>query len=124
MSLVNPLIHLVGRVGIEAPLVFIRHHDGHGRVGLEDGHFLDHIVHRGRRQARGAHDDHGLGGEVDMLLVLQVVHGDCLVAELGQLDSNLFRGDPVVGGVADGVPLSAAWYQRAIERSVYRPESR
>ena len=58
-------------------------------------------------QPGGAHEDHRLGRQVDVLLVLGRVVGDRLVAELGQLDANLFGRD-VVGAVADDGPIAAA----------------
>ena len=60
-----------------------------GPVGPVDGHLLGHVVGSRAHQPRGAHQDHRLGRQVDVLLVLGGIRGDRLVAELRELDPDL-----------------------------------
>ncbi len=86
--------HDVG-CGAEAALPLGGDDDGGTLVGAEDGDLLANVGGGGPREPGGADQRQGLGGEVDVLLVLGGVAGDRLVAELGQLDADLVGGDQV-----------------------------
>ena len=74
------------RIGdpVEAGLAFIGEDDDGGLVGLEDGHVLDDVARDRLGVAGGADEDQGLRGEIDVLLVLDEVRRDGLVAELAR----------------------------------------
>jgi hypothetical protein len=81
--------------------------DDHGRrlVRPVDRHLLGDVVGGRPLEPGGAHHDERLRRQVDVLLVLGRVAGDRLVAELGQLDAHLGRGD-AVDAVADHRPVA------------------
>src|SRR5690606_8253193 len=92
--------------GAVAGLVVAGDDDRGGLVGPVDRHLLGHVVRGGALEPRGAHEDHRLAGQVDVLLVLGGVAGDRPVAELAELDAQLGGGDPVHAVADDGpVPL-------------------
>ncbi len=94
-----------GRCGVVAGLAVVRHHDRRRLVGGEDRHLLRHVV-SGRADEPGcAHQDQRLRRQVDVLLVLGGVARHRLVAELAELDSDLF-GSHLVGSVADDGPIA------------------
>ena len=80
--------HRIGNL-IKALLLFIGK-DNHSRfVGLEDGNVLDDVPGYGLRISRGADDNQRFGGQIDVLLVLDDVRRDRLVAELAEFDPDL-----------------------------------
>ena len=70
-----------------------------------DGNLLGDITSRGAVQARGADQDQRLRREIDVLLVLRGVARHRPVTQLGQLDPQLLRRQPVAP-VADRGPMS------------------
>ena len=90
----------------EPRLVVVGDHDRRRLVGAVDRDLLADVVGVRAVQAGRAHDDHRLGRQVDVLLVLGDVAGDRLVAELRQLDPDLVGRDPV-DAVADDRPRPA-----------------
>ena len=74
-------------------------------VRPEDRHLLAHVVGGRAGEPGGAHEDHRLGRQVDVLLVLGDVAGDRLVAELAELDPDLLGRD-LVDAVADDRPVA------------------
>ena len=97
--------HLEG--GGEALLALAGDHDRRRLVGPVDRDLLGHVVGGRSGEPGRADQDHGLGREVDVLLVLGRVAGDRLVAELGELDAQLLGGD-LVHAVADDRPVAPA----------------
>ena len=89
--------------GEEPRLSVVGDHDRCRLVSAVDRDLLADVVGIRAVQARRAHDDHRLGRQVDVLLVLDDVAGDRLVAELRQLDPDLLGRDPV-HAVADDRP--------------------
>ncbi len=75
----------------EARVASVAHDDRSGVVRAEDRDFFDRIGHDHGGEPRRAHEDERLGREVDVLLVLDRVDRDGLVAELGELDPYLRR---------------------------------
>ena len=71
-----------GQGGAVALLAGVGHHDGGRLVGPEDGHLLGRVGGGGAGEAGGAHQHQRLRRQVDVLLVLDGVAGDRLVAEL------------------------------------------
>ena len=92
--------------GEEAGFAVVGDHDRRGLVGAVDRDLLADIVGVRAVQSGRAHEDHRLGREVDVLLVLGDVARDRLVAELRQLDPDLFGRD-AVDAVADDRPRAA-----------------
>ena len=90
----------------EAVLAVVGDHDRRRLVRAVDGDLLADVVGVRAVQPRRAHEDHRLGRQVDVLLVLGDVAGDRLVTELRELDPHLFGGDPV-DAVADDRPRPA-----------------
>ncbi len=88
-------------------VVVVDDRDRRGLVRPVDRDLLGDVVGVRSAQAGRAHEDHRLGREVDVLLVLGDVTRDRLVTELRELDPNLVRGD-AVGTVADDRPRSPA----------------
>ena len=94
------------RRGARVPGVAVVGDDDRRRlVRPEDRHLLAHVVGRRAGEPGGAHEDHRLRRQVDVLLVLGDVAGDRLVAELAELDPDLLGGD-LVDAVADDRPVA------------------
>ena len=74
-------------------------------MGPEDLDLLGDVVGGRSGQTGGAHEDHGLARQVDVLLVLGAVARDRLVAELGQLHPDLASRD-LVHTVAHDRPVA------------------
>ena len=79
-----------------------------GPVRTVDGHLLGDVVSRGTHEAGGADQDHRLGRQVDVLLVLGGIRRYRLVAELRELDPDLPGRDQVRTAAHDG-PVPARW---------------
>ena len=81
--------------------------DDHGRrlVGPIDRQLLSDVLGVGAGDAGRAHEDEGLGREVDVLLVFGGIAGDRLVTQLGELDADLRGGNPI-RPVADDRPVA------------------
>ena len=97
--------HLARRA-LEARLVVVGDHDRQRLVGAVDRDFLRDVVGVGAAQTGRAHEDHRLGRQVDVLLVLGDVTRDRLVTELGELDPQLVRRG-LVDAVAHDRPRPA-----------------
>ena len=120
--------------GAEPDLALGGHDHGRRLVGAVDRDLLGDVIGSRTGQARGTDEDHRLGREIDVLLVLGAIAGDRLVTELAQLDAHLFGGD-AIGTVADDGPVAArrrdgrrshadllAKCERAIERVGHRSQ--
>ena len=92
--------------GEEAGFAVVGDHDRRGLVRAVDRDLLADVVGVRAVQSGRAHDDHRLGREVDVLLVLGDVARDRLVTELRELDPDLLGRDPV-DAVADDRPRTA-----------------
>ena len=93
--------------GREPVLAVVDDHDRRRLVRAVDRDLLGDVVGVRAAQAGRAHEDHRLGREVDVLLVLGDVARDRLVTELRELDPHLVRGD-AVRAVADDRPRTPA----------------
>ena len=70
-------------------------HDRRSAMRAVDGHLFGGVVGHRAGQPRGAHPDQRFAREVDVLLVLSSVFGHRVVADLGELDADLPRRNPV-----------------------------
>ena len=101
--------------GAEALVALVGDHDRRRLVRAVDRELLGDVVGVRAGEPGRAHEDQRLGREVDVLLVLGAVAGDRLVAELGELDPHLVRGDPV-RAVADDRPVAPRRARAAARR--------
>ena len=97
--------HVDGGGGVVAGLAVVGDHDRRRLVRGEDRDLLGDVVGGRTDQPGCAHEDQRFRRQVDVLLVLGRVAGHRLVAELAELDPDLF-GSHLVGTVADDGPVA------------------
>ena len=93
--------------GRESVLAVVDDRDRGGLVCAVDRDLLGDVVGVGTAQSGRAHEDHRLGREIDVLLVLGDITSDRLVTKLRELDANLLGRD-AIRTVADDCPRTTA----------------
>ncbi|OPZ60029.1 MAG: hypothetical protein BWY87_00697 [Deltaproteobacteria bacterium ADurb.Bin510] len=90
---------------VEAVLAFVGDHHHAGGVRLEDGGILDDVFQHDLGRTCRHHQDERFARKIDVLLVLDDVRADGLVAQFRKLDAHLVTGH-LVGAAADHGPVA------------------